>query len=129
MDVIRAAVNLRLKAQSALAISLEESSYTYAQLLQSAFSISSDLKLFLSNKKQVCFLHWDMFVFCFSFWVFYVFVYFFWFLPPSILPFMSTVVKFAFCFEYCTLFCYFWFRCSVLCMNNFQILVSNAYLW
>ena len=53
MDVIRAAVNLRLKARSTLAISVEEFSYTYAQLLQSAFSISTDLKLFLSNKNKV----------------------------------------------------------------------------
>ena len=53
MDVIRAAINLRLKARSTLAISVEESSYTYAQLLQSAFSISTDLKLFLSNKNKV----------------------------------------------------------------------------
>lgn len=120
MDVIRAAVNLRLKAQSALAISLEESSYTYAQLLQSAFSISSDLKLFLSNKKQVCFLHWNIFVFCFHFE-------FSMNLPISsgfatgYSSFMSTVVKFAFCFEYSPCFATFCFG-GLLCMTDSKFL-------
>lgn len=52
MDVIKAAVQLGLKAQSTIAVSAEESSHTYLQLLQSALSISSELKTILSTQKR-----------------------------------------------------------------------------
>lgn len=51
MDVIKAAVQLGLKAQTTIAVSAEETSHTYLQLLQSALSLSYELKAILSAQK------------------------------------------------------------------------------
>ncbi|MCO5575735.1 hypothetical protein L7F22_029538 [Adiantum nelumboides] len=52
MDVIRAAVQLGLKAHSTTAVSCEGSSHSYLQLMQSALAISSELKSLLSTQKR-----------------------------------------------------------------------------
>ncbi|KAI5073446.1 hypothetical protein GOP47_0011459 [Adiantum capillus-veneris] len=49
MDVIRATVQLGLKAHSSIAVSAEGQSHTYLQVLQSALDISSELKTILSR--------------------------------------------------------------------------------
>lgn len=51
MDVIKAAVHLGSKVQSTLAVSAEDTCHTYAQLLQTALSISTELKTILSTQK------------------------------------------------------------------------------
>eukprot|EP00250_Pteridium_aquilinum_P019685 c24533_g1_i3 orf=486-2168(-) len=51
MDVIKAAVQLGSKAHSTIAVSAEESAYSYLQLLQAALSISSELKTIIASQK------------------------------------------------------------------------------
>ncbi|KAH7288987.1 hypothetical protein KP509_31G052400 [Ceratopteris richardii] len=54
MDVIKAALQLGLKAHTSIAIHAEESSHSYLQLMQSALSLSSELKTILScHRRQV----------------------------------------------------------------------------
>lgn len=52
MDVIKAAVQLGLKAQSTLAVSAEEGCHTYGQLLHSALSLSSEIKSLLHKTRN-----------------------------------------------------------------------------